>query len=55
MVKTMKNDQLKSILIEIDENNRSHKDCVDLILCNNFKIWNHETYVNKLGNYIFIK
>ena len=55
MVKTMKNDQLKSILIEIDENNRSHKDCVDLILGNNFKISNRETYVNKLGNYIFIK
>ena len=51
----MKNDQLKSILIEIDENNRSHKDCVDLILGNNFKISNRETYVNKLGNYIFIK
>jgi hypothetical protein len=40
MLKTLKNDQLKSILIEIDENNRSHKDCVDLILCNNFKILN---------------
>lgn len=55
MVETIKNVNLKSILIEIDDDNRSHRDCVDFILCNNFRIYKREIYVNKLGNYIFTK
>jgi|688.fasta_scaffold183186_2 FkbM family methyltransferase len=55
MSKILKNKKLKSILIEINNDNKLHRDSIDILIKNNFKIYGEEKYVKNIGNYIFVR